>query len=75
MTKFSENEKETFQTILADYEMRTDGRKNLETRSYKVVLDFLPSTLSSLKLIYGNNSKEILFAIKVIIFLIIGGRC
>ena len=64
MTKFSENEKETFQLILSEFEMRFDGRNNLEIRPYIAEYNSLPSTYSSVRLIYGNNSKEIILAVK-----------
>jgi len=65
MSKYSENEKEVFQTILSDFDLRIDGRNKLELRQYQVEFNTLPSTYSSVRLLYGNNSKEIIFAVKV----------
>ena len=64
MTKYSENEKETFQLFLSDFDMRCDGRQNLEIRPYIVEYNTLPSTYSSIKIIYGNKSNEIILAVK-----------
>jgi exosome complex RNA-binding protein Rrp42 (RNase PH superfamily) len=65
MSRFSENEREIFQSFLADFDLRNDGRSKLQPRHFKVEYNNLPSTYSSLRLIYSNKSKEIIFAIKV----------
>lgn len=65
MSKYSDNEREFFQTLLADLEIREDGRSKTQPRDYYFVHDFLPSTFSSLKLVYAKGQREIIFAVKV----------
>ena len=64
MKNYSENEREFFRKLLLDYEIRTDGRSKLAIRNFEIFPNVLPSCLSSLRLIYDDNQKEILFAIK-----------
>lgn len=64
MKNYSDNESEFFKTILLDYDIRTDGRNKLALRNFEIIHNVLPSCLSSVKLTYEENQKEILFAIK-----------
>jgi len=64
LLNYSQNEIEFFRTLLFDYDIRVDGRNKLTLRDHNLYLEVLPSCLSSLKITYMDNQKEILFAIK-----------
>jgi exosome complex RNA-binding protein Rrp42 (RNase PH superfamily) len=64
LINYSENEKEFFKQLLLEYNLRVDGRDNMSIREYEIKRDIIPSSLSSIKIIYNNGLKEILFAIK-----------
>jgi exosome complex RNA-binding protein Rrp42 (RNase PH superfamily) len=64
MINYSENEREFFRTILLDYNIRIDGRGKSSIRNHEIIDNIIPSCLSSLKLIYNDNQKEMIFAIK-----------
>lgn len=64
MFNYSQNELDFFRTLLFDYDIRIDGRTKLSIRDYDMLTDVIPSCLSSLKLTYNDNQKEILFTVK-----------
>jgi exosome complex RNA-binding protein Rrp42 (RNase PH superfamily) len=64
MINYSENEREFFRKLLFDFEIRIDGREKLSIREYEIIPNVVSSSTSSLKLIYNESQKEILFTIK-----------
>lgn len=64
MLNYSQNELDFFRTLLFDYDIRVDGRNKLTMREFYTQSDVIPSCLSSLKISYNDNQKEILFAVK-----------
>lgn len=63
-TNFSENEKEFFNRIITQFDVRMDGREKLEVRDFQIFEDVIPSCFSSLKLKLTNYDKDILITIK-----------
>jgi len=64
MFNYSENELDFFRTLLFDFDIRVDGRTKLAIREFIIKPDVISTCLSSLKLTYNDNQKEILFAVK-----------
>jgi exosome complex RNA-binding protein Rrp42 (RNase PH superfamily) len=64
MFNYSDNELDFFRTLIYDHEIRIDGRTKLSIREHEVFYNVIPTCLSSLKLVYNDNQKEILFAVK-----------
>jgi exosome complex RNA-binding protein Rrp42 (RNase PH superfamily) len=64
MLNYSQNELDFFRTLLFDYDIRVDGRSKLSLRDFDTQMDVIPSCLSSLKISYNDNQKEMLFAVK-----------
>jgi len=64
IANFSEKEREFFKKIICDYDIRTDGRDRMSSRSLQLKQDIIPSSFSSLKITLNDSQKEILIVIK-----------
>lgn len=64
MINYSENEREFFRKLFFDFDIRYDGREKLAIRTHDIASNVITSCLSSLKLIYNESQKEMLFTIK-----------
>ena len=64
MLNYSQNEMDFFRTCLFDYDLRLDGRSKIQLRDFSILNDVIKSCMSSYKLSYMDNQKEILFTVK-----------
>lgn len=64
MDTFSQNEKEFFRKALLDFDMRMDGRDKMMLRDFEVKTEVVPSAFGSVKVVFRDSHKEILFAVK-----------
>lgn len=64
MNLYSDNEIAFFKQLLLDFDVRVDGRNEMEIRKYDIEHNIINNCFSSLKMIYNNSKNEIIFTIK-----------